>query len=111
MKNILMLCTASMLMITGCTTTITPKPVTDNTASFDGNTQNSGFIGFDSAGAGILTPGGRDRYNELIEKYGVKFMPELNKDAGITESGSVYLIDAEHLVYFMTMNAWRKEGK
>ena len=69
-------------------------------ASFDGNEQNSGFVGFTSDGSGIITAHARDRYNVLLKKY----------DAGKPDAGLIslptgnYLIDKQHLVTFVELN-------
>ena len=97
------------ILIIGCT--VTPKIVKDSTPSFDGATQNSGFIGFDDRGYGIITENARNRYNGLITVYGKKFTPPLVLDAGLTlTSSNTYLIDPQHDVYGRTMNRWKKSG-
>lgn len=89
--------------------TVTPKRVTDSTPSFDGAVRNSGFIGFDAAGNGILTPLARERYNLLIAEFGQRYLPPLRPDAGITPtSTNTYLIAPQYLVDFREMNRWRK---
>jgi hypothetical protein len=91
--------------------TVTPIQVKDNTPSFDGASQNSGFIGFDDRGYGIITPNARARYNGLIEVYGKKFTPPLTPDVGLTlTSSNTYLIDPQHDVYARSMNHWKKQG-
>lgn len=95
-------------MLCGCT--VTPVRVVDRAPSFDGGVRNSGFIGYDSAGNGILTPHARDRYNGLAEKYGKRFIPPTNPNDGITPTPTnTFLIDPEHLVKFGEMNLWRKQ--
>lgn len=94
---------------TACT--VTPTRLRDSTASFDGNQQNSGFLGFTPDGAGVLTPKARARYNGLIEVYGGTnyFRPPLKMDSGLTPfTNGTFQIDAEHLVKFGQMNRWRK---
>lgn len=100
--------TMAVLLCCSCTSTVTSHRVVDTVASFDGNVQTSGLLGFTADGSGILTPHARDRYNALVQVYGKRFAPALQLDAGVTRSGSIYLIDAEHLVKFGTMNLWRK---
>jgi hypothetical protein len=92
------------LAIGGCTTVL-PVSVKPKQASWDQNQQNSGFIGFDQAGNGILTPHARDRYNLLILAYGKRFNPALGVDEGLTATATnTFLIDAQHLADFATMN-------
>lgn len=100
-----------LLVLASCT--VTPKIVKDAGASFDGNARNSGLIGYDPAGRGILTPHARDRYHALIEMYGKRFDPPLRAGDGLLPTATnTVLIDAEHLVDFATMNGWRKaEGR
>jgi len=86
--------------------------VKDLQPSFDGGVQNSGFIGFTVDGSGIITPHARDRYNGLVQIYGTNFVPVLRVDAGITATPSnAFVIDAQHLVDFATMNRWRKNAR
>ena len=103
---------ALILLSAGCTTTITPKVVTDSHASFDGNQANSGFIAFTADGSGLITPHARERYNSLIDRYGSRFVPPLGRNAGVRPDPSGnFIIDAEHLVKFATMNRWSKSRK
>jgi hypothetical protein len=104
---------AAAALLLGCTSTVIPRQVSDSQASFDGNAQNSGFLGFDTDGNGILTAHARDRYNGLVSIYGGRFSPPLTMDAGIRAAAgtNTFTIDAEHLVKFATMNRWRKEGR
>lgn len=99
-------------VLAGCTTTAIPVVPVDAQASFDGNAQNSGLIAFDMSGNGILTAHARDRYNALVADYGAAFKPPVKVDDGITATGTnTFLIDAQHLVYFASMNRWHREGK
>jgi hypothetical protein len=100
----------------GCTSTVTAPKIQDTQASWDGNQQNSGFLGFDAQDYGIITAHARDRYNALIAMYGSEFKPRLDSDAGVHQiltptTDSPWRIDKQHLTHFMTMNRWRKEGK
>jgi hypothetical protein len=111
LNNIALLVAALVLAILGfgCASTVRPEPVTAKAASFDGGSQNSGIIAFDTAKNGILTPHARDRYNDLVAKYGTKFSPELHNDSGLSQTTTnTYLIDPQHLVYFTQMNRWSK---
>lgn len=99
-------------ILSGCTGTVVPRQVRDNVTSWDSTNQNSGFIGYDSAGNGILTPHAYYRYNDLALTYGKKFAPRLGPGAGTQPTATnTYLIDPEHLVKFATMNRWRKQGR
>lgn len=109
-------------LVVGCTSTVRPKLVEDNQVSFDGTNQNSGLLATvtnvqGSVTGAVITPHARDRYNALIDSYGGYYRPPLQRDAGVcpiilTGAGvSSYLIDAQHLVEFMTMNRWSKQGK
>lgn len=112
-KNLLssaLIC-VSILVLSGCFGTVKPRIVKDSVASFDGNERNSGFIDFTHDGAGVITKNARDRYNLLIEQYGNRFTPPLKQDSGISPNGENYIIDAEHLVKFATMNRWKKSGQ
>lgn len=109
-RNSLLLALA--LLCAGCCGTVTPVTVTSNTASFDGNTQNSGFIGWATNGAAIITLHGEARYEALIALYGKGFRPPLVRGEGvIATTTNTFIMDQEHTVKFATMNRWLKEGK
>ena len=106
----------------GCAT-ITPNKIQDFTASYDASTpsqynqDNGGVIAILENGA-VITSSAKDRYNNLIKMYKVKFKKEkaieLTENAGITPykdryGNDLFLIDNEHLVYFGVMNSWLKE--
>ncbi len=101
----------------------TPNKIEDDKSSYDATTpkqydkDNGGLISFigDSA---LITSQARDRYNNLISMYKIKFKKEkaieLKIDSGIkpykdTFNNDLYLIDSEHLVYFGVLNSWLKE--
>lgn len=95
-----------------CTTTVTPKIVRDSTASFDGNAQNSGFLGYTEDGYGVITEKARKRYNALIKTYGKRYPVTLKPDAGLKAfTNGTWLIDNEHDVKATEMNLWRKSGR
>ena len=101
---------ATCLALAGCT--VAPRPVHDSESSFDGNAQNSGFVGYDAAGNAILTPSARDRYNLLVARYGTNYAPALVFDAGVTRTETnTYLMDRQHWVDAQEMNLRRKSGR
>ena len=88
--------------------TVTPKAVESSVASFDGNEQNSGFLGFFPEGARI-TAHARDRFNLLVSIYGRD--ANLSKDQGLSRnSDGTYTITREVLVKFLQMNDWHRAG-
>lgn len=108
--------------LAGCAT-ITPDKIQDSTASYDASTpshynkDNGGLLALLDNGA-VITASAKDRYNNLIKMYKVKFKKEkaieLVEDAGVTPykdryGNDLFLIDNEHLVYFGVMNSWLKE--
>ncbi len=96
----------------GCTSTVTPPVPKAGAASWDGNAQNSGFLGFNPDGSGSLTEHGRDRYNALVAKYGAKLLPPVAKDEGLTANGDgSFRIDDQHLAIFAKLRRWDKEGR
>jgi hypothetical protein len=98
-----------ILLVAGCT--VRPVAVRSSQASFDGNQQNSGLIGYDAAGNRIVTPHLRERFNGLVATYGNRFSPPVTADAGVTATATnTFLIDQQHWSYFLTMNRWRKEA-
>ncbi len=109
-------------ILVGCAT-ITPDKIQDTTASYDASTpsnynkDNGGLVALLENGA-VITPQAKERYNNLIKMYKVKFKKEkaieLVEDAGIQPykdryGNDLFLIDNEHLVYFGVMNSWLKE--
>lgn len=108
-------CFAS-LVFTGCT--VTPKVVHGREASFDAGpvvgrqAQNSGLLGHDAEGNGIVTLHAVERYNALIDKFGARFNPPLNHNQGVYFTGTnTALMPPQSLYYFATMNRWlHQEG-
>lgn len=105
------------LFLTGCFATVAPRPILVKTASYAGTNSNAGIIKTIINDKGevayvILNKEAHDNYNMLINRYGSKILPKLNKDDGITIlSNNTYQIDAEHFSKFALMAAWYKEGK
>src|ERR1035441_9914924 len=94
---------AALLLLAGCAGTVIPVIPTATQASFDGTNQNSGFLGFDASGRGVITPACRERYNGLVADYGAAFKPPVRTDAGITTTvTNTFLIDPQYLVDFAT---------
>jgi hypothetical protein len=110
------------LILISCAT-ITPNKIQDDKSSYDATTpkqydkDNGGLISFFTDDA-LITSQARERYNNLIEMYKIKFKKEkaieLKTDSGIKPykdnfGNELYLIDSEHLVYFGVLNSWLKE--
>ena len=106
----------------GCAT-VTPNKIEDDKSSYDASTpkqydkDNGGLISFVGDDA-LITNKARERYNNLIEMYKIKFKKEkaieLKVDSGIKPykdnfGNELFLIDSEHLVYFGVLNSWLKE--
>lgn len=104
----LFLSVAILFAVSACSTTVTPDRVESKEASFDGNEQNSGIIGPAEGGGFLVTPHFRSRYNALIDAYGEDFAPALREDAGLVRTPAGWRIDRQHMIYFLTMNQWRK---
>ena len=99
----------------GCVGTVTPAQVTSSGASFDpAGHRTSSFYGFytNQSGVvyGILGQEARDKYNSLIESYGKKIVPPINKDFGIIDNQTNFFITLPALSNFATMNRWMKSG-
>ena len=110
------------LFLVSCVT-VTPNKIQDDKSSYDASTpkqyqkDNGGLISFIGDDA-LITPQARERYNNLIGVYKIKFKKEkaieLKADSGIKPykdnfNNDLYLINSEHLVYFGVMNSWLKE--
>ena len=110
------------LLIVGCAT-VTPNKIEDDKSSYDATTpkqyqkDNGGLISFIGDDA-LITPQARERYNNLIGMYKIKFKKEkaieLKIDSGIKPykdsfGNELFLINSEHLVYFGVLNSWLKE--
>ena len=110
------------ILIIGCAT-ITPNKIEDDKSSYDASTpkqyqkDNGGLISFVGDDA-LITSQARERYNNLIGMYKIKFKKEkaieLKIDSGVkpykdSYKNDLYIIDSEHLVYFGVMNSWLKE--
>ena len=121
MKKLASILVLNFLFI-GCAT-VTPDKIQDDKSSYDATTpkqydkDNGGLISFVGEDA-LITRQARERYNNLIKMYRIKFKKEkaidLNEDSGIKPykdnfSNELYLIDSEHLVYFGVLNSWLKE--
>ena len=111
---ILLFC--GLIVFSGCVGTVVPTQVVSNGASFDnqGN-RTSGFYGFYTNEStkvvyGVIAPEAKDRYNTLIESYGKKVVPPIEKDFGITDNKTNCLITLPALSDFATMNRWFKSG-
>jgi len=109
-------------VLVGCAT-VTPNKIQDDKSSYDATTpkqydkDNGGLISFVGDDA-LITRQARERYNNLIKMYRIKFKKEkaidLIEDAGITPykdnfGNELFLISSENLVYFGVMNSWLKE--
>jgi len=103
--------------------TVTPNKIEDDKSSYDASTpkqyqkDNGGLISFIGDDA-LITSQARERYNNLISMYKIKFKKEkaieLKIDSGIKPykdnfNNELYIIDSEHLVYFGVLNSWLKE--
>jgi PBP1b-binding outer membrane lipoprotein LpoB len=110
------------LFLVSCAT-VTPNKIEDDKSSYDATTpkqyekDNGGLISFIGDDA-LITSQARERYNNLISMYKIKFKKEkaieLKEDSGIKPykdnfNNNLYLIDSEHLVYFGVLNSWLKE--
>ena len=108
--------------LVGCAT-VTPNKIQDDKSSYDATTpkqyqkDNGGLISFIGDDA-LITSQARERYNNLISMYKIKFKKEkaieLKIDSGIKPykdnfNNELYIIDSEHLVYFGVLNSWLKE--
>jgi len=106
----------------GCAT-VTPNKIEDDKSSYDASTpkqyqkDNGGLISFVGDDA-LITRQARERYNNLIKMYRIKFKKEkaidLVEDSGIKPykdsfGNELFLINSEHLVYFGVLNSWLKE--
>lgn len=73
---------AICLSLSACS--VTPVTHDRQTIAYDGNDQTAGILGFNEVGGLTISPGGRERYDSLIERFGRDTQPETKKDFGIT---------------------------
>ena len=121
MKKLASILALNFLFI-GCAT-VTPNKIQDDKSSYDATTpkqydkDNGGLISFIGDDA-LITRQARERYNNLIKMYRIKFKKEkaidLNEDSGVKPykdnfGNELFLINSEHLVYFGVLNSWLKE--
>jgi hypothetical protein len=111
-----------LLLVTAllCGCTIAPAPVETKTASYSGNDQNGGFLGFLAPAApglaapGHLTAGAEARYVALVKAgYATRHMiPAPGPTDGLVLlPDGTYSIDAEHLTLFGQMASDFRSGK
>lgn len=106
--NFLLILGASLVLF-GCAHTITPDVVKPTEIAYSGNNHNAGFIGFNTNGAGIIDSNAKNKYNWLISIYSTNFAPPIYTNFGISDfTNGTYLISAEGLGKFATMNRWQK---
>ena len=128
MKTIFAIYLASCFILvtqTGCLGKLLPRPerIEDKIWAIDSSTPeqydatDGGFIGF-VGDDGLITRGLRAKYNALASLYGDQFFivkaVRLEKDAGVRlytdqYGNKLYLIDQEHLVYFIILKQWSNE--
>lgn len=102
----------SLLVMILVSCTVAPKVLKRDTASFDGGSQNSGFVMFLSDGSGLLTTNAVNRYNFLIKIYKDRFISPIYQNYGLTftniQTTNYYIISAEGLVKFGLMQHWKR---
>ena len=102
----------SLLVMILVSCTVAPKVLKRDTISFDGGSQNSGFVMFLSDGSGLITTNAVNRYNFLISVYKSKFIPPIDINYGLTytniQTTNYYIISAEGLVKFGLMLHWKR---
>lgn len=121
---------AILLLNAGCSTVV-PKPIMDTEASYDSTTpsqydkKNSGIIGFitgskDETVGAIVTKGFQQKYFNLLHDYGLQLYDaekiHVRDNDGLENYKDIYgndlfIIDSQHLAYFLKMNRWKKEGR
>jgi len=104
-----------LVFLASCSSTIVPESTKTSVISWDNGEQNGGLIALieiNHKTFGVITPNARDRYNILVNIYFTNFIPPIKFDSGITPTPTnTFLIDAQHLEYFTSMNRWWKSSK
>ena len=128
MKKIFVIFLASCFLVTGptgCIGKLFPKidRIEDSVWAIDSSTpsqyssHHGGFLGFVD-NKGLITTNLRAKYNVLISLYKKQFLSQkavqLERDDGITGhidqyGNHLFLIDEEHLVYFIVLKNWSNE--
>jgi hypothetical protein len=97
-------------VFTGCT--VTPEQPREAGPAWSVSGRNSGFIGFDEAGNGILDAWAVARYNGLAERYGQTFLPEVLPGDGIEDRGDqTWTITPWHLMRFYDMVRMQRKAE
>ena len=113
-KTWLRLIYISLLIMILVSCTVTPVIPDRDIISFDGSSQNAGFLYFLPDGSGIITTNASSRYNGLISKYSTNFIPPLVLNYGLTytniQGTNLVIITKESLIKFGIMNSWKRQG-
>lgn len=109
------------LVQVGCLSTVVPKPVHSEQASFDGVERTSGVVQFSSElGGFIVTDNFVRRYDALVDIYGNTkdsltrlpyFAPALVRRYGVSQTRGMWIITPDAMTKFVRMNQWRKAGR
>lgn len=126
MKRLFAIFLASCVLITvptGCKLFPSPDRVEDSIWAIDSstpkqyNSHHGGFLGFVDD-KGLITINLKTKYNVLISLYKKQFLAakavQLHRNDGITSytdkhGNKLFLIDEEHLVYFIVLKNWSNE--
>lgn len=105
-----------LFFVTGCLyNTVIPKNIDSKQGSYSGTNSHSGIIDKELNKNGEVVSitfiqEKIDEYNALIEVYGKKFIPNLNRNDGLTRIPKVgWKMDGEHVVYFSQMLEWNRK--
>lgn len=118
MKRILVALSCLSLTLSPVSTTscsFFSAPVVENNLSenpsYDGNVANSGIVGVVDGKGFEVTPHFRTRYNLMVVDYGDQVSEGIKQDDGLTKlDNGNWIIDKQHMVYFLDMNQFRKNG-
>lgn len=118
---------AILFTVLGCQGRATvPRVVESSTIAYEGNEQNAGVLKTWPKKGALLTDRKKAEYDALVERYGAgtvghPLVPPVVRGRGLTKLRGadegfplhevVWVIDAEHLTYFLLFKQWQRSGR
>lgn len=87
-----------------------PKFVEDDSASWDGEFQNSGIISYEKGKGFLITETAAKRYSDLTDKFGATYIPKISHGEGLYRIDNDYYLPNRYMVVFAVFNQKNKRG-